>query len=118
MTVTAPDLGRLSRQLRGAVALPADPGYDLARQLHLAEFDRFQPQAIDYSEKEEPDLFWALRGGGAGFGVVVEFESEAIHAPQGIHFPTMWAWPDAHQVLQAWQEWIVSAPREIGSSVL
>ncbi|MBZ6286165.1 FAD-binding oxidoreductase [Streptomyces olivaceus] len=244
MTVNAPDWGRLSSQLQGDLVLPADPGYELAKQLHLAEFDRFQPQGIAYcetaddvaaavgfavahgipvhprsgahsltgsssgsglvvdtsriahvrtegstvrfgpgllsvdgvtalrgeahqlvtgtfptvaaagfvtgggiglqsrtfglaadrllsatvvladgrivraSEKEEPDLFWALRGGGAGFGVVVEFESEAIHAPRGVHFTTAWAWQDAHRVLEAWQEWIVAAPREIGSSVL
>ncbi|MGW1174765.1 FAD-binding oxidoreductase [Kitasatospora sp. NPDC002543] len=71
------------------------------------------------SETEEPELFWALRGGGGGnFGIVVDFEVRSIPVSSAVHFTTIWSWDDTHRVLAAWQEWIAGAAREIGSSVL
>ncbi|MFC3576007.1 FAD-binding oxidoreductase [Streptomyces yaanensis] len=68
---------------------------------------------------EEPDLYWALRGGGGGsFGIVTEFEVHPVDAPMMTGFETLWAYEDAVDVLTAWQEWCVAGPDELGTSLV
>ncbi|KAJ0120475.1 fad binding domain containing protein [Diaporthe amygdali] len=40
-------------------------------------------EVITASPRQHPDLYWALRGGGNNFGVVVNFELETISLPKG-----------------------------------
>jgi FAD/FMN-containing dehydrogenase len=66
----------------------------------------------------EPDLYWAVRGGGGGnFGVVVDLEVRPIDAPRLVKYTTMWSWDDASAVLAAWQAWTLGASRDLGSSL-
>lgn len=46
------------------------------------------------SEEEEPDLFWAIRGGGGNFGVVTEFEYQLHPFPLEVLSGTI-VWPIA-----------------------
>ncbi|WP_328478317.1 FAD-binding oxidoreductase [Streptomyces sp. NBC_00377] len=76
-------------------------------------------RVVRCSAAEEPDLYWALRGGGGGsFGVVTEFEVLPVDAPTLTAFETLWAYEDAVDVLTAWQEWCVSGPEELGTSLV
>ncbi|UUN27430.1 FAD-binding oxidoreductase [Streptomyces sp. FIT100] len=76
-------------------------------------------RTVRCSATEEPDLFWALRGGGGGtFGVVTEFEVRPVDAPLMTGFETLWAYEDAVAVLAAWQDWCAQGPDEIGSSLV
>ncbi|GGZ10856.1 FAD-binding oxidoreductase [Streptomyces poonensis] len=76
-------------------------------------------RTVRCSPTEEPDLYWALRGGGGGtFGVVTEFEVHPIDAPVMTGFETLWAYDDAVEVLTAWQEWAVDGPDELGTSLV
>ncbi|MEU3349651.1 FAD-dependent oxidoreductase [Streptomyces sp. NPDC006700] len=71
------------------------------------------------SATERPELFWALRGGGGGnFGIVLDFEVRPIDQPRGVYFDTVWPWDKAQEVLETWQEWSVSSPYDLGSSLL
>jgi FAD/FMN-containing dehydrogenase len=66
------------------------------------------------SATSEPDLFWALRGGGGNFGVVTSFDFR-LH-PVG---PTVYAglvfypFAQARQVLRAWRDFAVQAPDDL-----
>jgi FAD/FMN-containing dehydrogenase len=67
------------------------------------------------SRDSEPDLFWALRGGGGNFGVVTEF-TFALHevGPQIIGGLIAWPAEDhGEDVLGLYQEMTASAPREL-----
>ncbi|WP_181139032.1 FAD-binding oxidoreductase [Streptomyces sp. Ru72] len=76
-------------------------------------------RSVRCSATEEPDLYWALRGGGGGsFGIVTEFEVHPIDAPMMTGFETLWAYEDAVDVLTAWQEWCVAGPDELGTSLV
>ncbi len=65
------------------------------------------------SSEEEPDLFWAIRGGGGNFGVVTKFRF-AMHS-LGPATVGRWVYPSSEAVaaLQRYRECLVDAPREL-----
>lgn len=71
------------------------------------------------SKKENPDLFWALRGGGGNFGVVTSFEFE-LHevGPEVMMCAIMYPIEIAENVLSTWKDFMISSPDEISSQAL
>ncbi|WP_137283720.1 FAD-binding oxidoreductase [Halorussus salinisoli] len=68
------------------------------------------------SEDRNPDLFWALRGGGGNFGVVTSFEFDCY--PVGPEVETAFVWypgEAARDVLASFREYAVDAPREVSA---
>jgi FAD/FMN-containing dehydrogenase len=62
------------------------------------------------------DLYWACRGGGGGnFGVATSFTFRTHPARDITRLMLEWMWPDAANVIRAWQLWGPSAPDEIWS---
>ncbi|MCP2326939.1 FAD/FMN-containing dehydrogenase [Hamadaea flava] len=61
----------------------------------------------------EPDLFWALRGGGGDFAVVTALELELHPAPHVYGGRMMWAGAHASAVLSAYQQIVDKAPDEL-----
>ena len=63
----------------------------------------------------EPDLFWALRGGGGSFGIVTAIEM-ALHPVDELRAGTLaFPWERAGEVLRAWREWTRTVPDEVTS---
>ena len=70
------------------------------------------------SEDENADLFWALRGGGGNFGVVVSF-SFALHPVSDVLAgPTVWPLEMTPTVFRAYDEFIKTAPDIVGAFFL
>jgi hypothetical protein len=68
---------------------------------------------VSASNKEKPDLFWAVRGGGGNFGVVTSFEFR-LHPVSTVHFgPTFWPLEEAATVLRAYSDFIGKAPEHV-----
>ena len=68
------------------------------------------------SEHSEPDLYWALRGGGGGnFGIVTEFTFRTDPAPGLTVFRLAYPAGAAADAFDAWQEWMDGAPDELWS---
>ncbi|MEV4812717.1 FAD-dependent oxidoreductase [Micromonospora avicenniae] len=68
--------------------------------------------------EHEPELFWVVRGAGAGVGVVVAFEIEAEEIRNvGVAQLAVEATADGASVRQ-WAEHLAQAPRELSSAVV
>src|SRR6266542_2499368 len=66
------------------------------------------------SEKENDDLFWALRGGGGNYGVVTSFEFR-LHPIKDVYVGLMFFELDrAGDVFRFYREFIVDAPEQLG----
>ena len=64
-----------------------------------------------------PDLLWALKGGGGGnFGVVTEFTFATHPMPaSSTFFKIAWPWSSANAAIEAWQTWAPHANDKITS---
>ncbi len=70
------------------------------------------------SEDEHPDLFWALRGGGGNFGVVVDFDFVAQPVTT-VHFGSVaYRLDDAADLLGRWRDAMRVAPEELSSTLV
>ena len=66
------------------------------------------------SATENPDLFWALRGGSGNFGIVTSFEYGLFPVgPEILGGPIAWSADEGREVLAAFRDFTEKAPREM-----
>jgi FAD/FMN-containing dehydrogenase len=66
------------------------------------------------SEKDDPDLFWAIRGGGGNFGAVTSFEFQLSPVKDIYGGPMFFELDKAGDVLRFYRDFIVDAPEQLG----
>jgi FAD/FMN-containing dehydrogenase len=93
--------------LRGTRGLCCD-------NLMAADMVTAEGRLIRASETENPDLLWALRGGGGNFGVVTSFEFRLSPVAPELFFCGP-AYPEerAREVLPLWRDFMAAAPDEL-----
>src|SRR5207245_6677728 len=68
------------------------------------------------SASENPDLYWACRGGGGGnLGIVTDFLFQTHPVAAVSYFFADWPWEQAAEVVHAWQAFAPHAPDEFFS---
>jgi hypothetical protein len=85
----------------------------LEADMVLANGDRVRASA-----DENPDLFWAIRGGGGNFGVVTSFLFRLHDVGTVVAGPTFWPVEAGAEVLSVYREFILNAPRELNGFFL
>jgi FAD/FMN-containing dehydrogenase len=82
--------------------------------LHAAELVTAEGAVVRASESENPELFWALRGGGGNFGVVTEFEFE-LHpfGPEALAGMVLHPLENAGAALRFSRDFMDEAPAEL-----
>ncbi|HRP55668.1 FAD-dependent oxidoreductase [Agriterribacter sp.] len=96
-------LGNLTRSLGLAIDNLLEAGVVLANG-----------KLVTASSSENPDLFWALRGGGGNFGVVVSFTFKLNPLHTVYAGPMLWELDDAEEMWAWHHEFINNAPNELG----
>jgi FAD/FMN-containing dehydrogenase len=73
---------------------------------------------VQVDEATQPDLLWALRGGGGNFGIVTRFEFATVPMPEAV-LAGMLAFPleDGVRVLRAYRDWTAESPNSLTTIV-
>jgi hypothetical protein len=69
---------------------------------------------VDANENENPDLYWAIRGGGGNFGVVTSITARLHPVDTVVAGPMFWSLDNAAELLRWYREFILNAPEELG----
>jgi FAD/FMN-containing dehydrogenase len=87
--------------------------------LHSVDIVTAEGVLLKASKSENPDLFWALRGGGGNFGIVTSFEFK-LHevGPEVMMCAIMYPIEVAENVLSTWKEFMLDSPDEISAQLL
>ncbi len=112
---SSPDVGVVGYSLGGGVSW-------LSRKLGLAansvtavELVTADGRLVRCDAEHEPELFWAVRGGGGNFGIVTSIDFTLYPITEVYAGWLIWPIEHAPEVLTAWQEWTETVPDELTS---
>ncbi len=88
---------------------------DILESVELVTVDG---RRITASADSEPELFWALRGGGGNFGVATHFTFRATRLPAVVGGRIQLALDDLAGVLRAWRDVMRAAPDALSVTFL
>lgn len=72
-------------------------------------------EVVRASAVENPELFWAVRGGGGNFGIVTAFDFAAHPTTDVFYGKIAFPAPEVAAVLQGWADYLRTAPEELTS---
>lgn len=84
--------------------------------LEKAEIVTADGATLQVSKTENPDLFWAIRGGGGNFGVVTSFTFRAHDLKQVLKGMVMYPVSELESVLTKWARVMDSAPEALNAT--
>ncbi|MCX5190183.1 FAD-binding oxidoreductase [Streptomyces sp. NBC_00268] len=81
--------------------------------LQAADLVLASGEHVRASDAENPDLYWAIRGGGGNFGVVTSFLFRLREVSTVVAGPTFWPVELGAEVLTVYRDFLPNAPREL-----
>ncbi|WP_034610550.1 FAD-binding oxidoreductase [Cellulomonas sp. URHD0024] len=113
---SSPDVGVAGYSLGGGIGWYARSLGMAAHSLTAAEVVTADGSVVRTDAHHEPELFWALRGGGGGFGVVTSLEFRLYPVETAFAGFMLWDAVHAEALLRAWSDWAPAAPDEVTTS--
>ena len=113
---SSPDVGVVGYSLGGGVGWAARRHGLQADRIRAIELVTAGGSPLRVDERHDPDVFWALRGGGGGFGIVTAIEFELLPITSAYAGWLAWDWDESERVLGAWAEWAEGAPEAVTSA--
>src|SRR5262249_54925061 len=112
---TSPDVGVVGYTLGGGLSWLSRRFGLAANSVRRIEVVTADGRPLTVDADNEPELFWALRGGGGSYAIVtaLEFDLQPVSAVYG--GALLWPMERAEEVLVAWRLWLAQAPDELTS---
>jgi FAD binding domain/Berberine and berberine like len=112
---SAPGVGIAGYTLGGGASFYARKHGLACNRVTAIELVTAGGEQIRVDAENEPDLFWALRGGGGSFGVVTALEFDLLSLPEIFAGALLFPAEQASEVLHGWREWTGGMPEEMTS---
>ena len=116
--------GRVSTTGVGGFTLGGGDGW-LARKFGLAcdnllaaELVTADGSIVHASDNENPELFWAMHGGGGNFGVATSLTFRLHKLASVTALLLLWSPEKAPEVLRVYRDYLETAPDEVGGGAL
>ena len=108
--MSSPDVGVVGSSLGGGLSFYARRHGLQSSALTAVEVVLADGTWVRATGTSHPDLLWAARGGGGGFGVVTAVEFDLLPIRTAYAGMLVWHWTRAQEVLSAWARWTADAP--------
>lgn len=112
---SSPDVGVVGYCLGGGIGWLARPHGLACNRVTAVELVTADGGLRRVTADHEPELFWALRGGGGSFGVVTAIEIALQPLTEVYAGALLFPWERAGEVLHAWREWTATVPDAVTS---
>jgi FAD/FMN-containing dehydrogenase len=112
---SSPDVGVVGYSLGGGVGWQARLRGLAANSVTAIELLTAEGEHVRADHDHDPELFWALRGGGGNFGVVTSLEFELYPLRSVYAGWLIWPWEQTEAVFTRWSEWVRTVPDELTS---
>jgi FAD/FMN-containing dehydrogenase len=114
---SSPDVGVVGYSLGGGMGWYARALGLATNSITGAEVVTATGDVIRVDAEHEPDLFWALRGGGGNLGVVTSLDFRTYPFTTAYAGMLVWDWAHADAVVRRWAEWATTAPDSVTTSL-
>src|SRR3954451_12649634 len=112
---SSPDVGVAGYSLGGGISWMARKHGLAANSVTAIELVNAEGELVRADAQNEPELYWALRGGGGSFGVVTALEFKLYPIPEVYAGVLFFPLERGAEVLRAWRRWIEDVPDEVTS---
>ncbi|HXV34418.1 MAG TPA: FAD-binding oxidoreductase, partial [Gaiellaceae bacterium] len=113
---SSPDVGVVGYTLGGGLGWLARRYGLAANSVVAVELVTADGRQLRADRENEPDLFWAVRGGGGSFGIVTAIEFALYPVPEVYAGILFFPFERTAEILSAWREWTETTPRELTSA--
>ncbi len=107
---TSPNVGVLGYALGGGLSWLIRTHGLACNTIVAADVVTADGRLVHADHDTEPELFWALRGGGGNVGAVTAIELELFPIPELYAGALFWPIERASEILHAWRAWIETVP--------
>lgn len=114
---SAPDVAVAGYVLGGGLSFYGRRHGLAANHLRAVELVTADGSVVRASADENADLFWAVRGGGGSFGVVVALEIALLPYADVVAGMLLWDRERSPEVLRAWAAWTREVPDSVTTSL-
>jgi FAD/FMN-containing dehydrogenase len=113
---SSPDVGVAGYALGGGIGWYSRKHGLTANSITAVEIVTADGALVRADAGNNPDLFWAVRGGGGSFGVVTALELRLLPIADAYAGMLLWELEHAEPVLREWADWAATAPDEVTTS--